>query len=108
MRRTLAVREARAGARRVDRRNTAHRKRPQAVERTVIAYHLPTRPAWTCVVCGDDYPCATRRAQLREDFRTAPVQFALFMSVYFMNATADLPGVPPDELHARFFWFRNS
>jgi hypothetical protein len=74
----------------------------------VIAYHLPDRPAWTCVLCGDDYPCAIRRAQLLEDFRTAPVPFALFMSVDFMNATADLPGVPPDELHARFFWFRNS
>jgi hypothetical protein len=73
----------------------------------VIAYHLPACPVWTCVVCGDDYPCATRRAQLLEEFCGASVQFAMFMSIDFIDAVADLPDVPPGELHTRFFWFRD-
>ncbi len=73
----------------------------------MIAYHLPARPTWTCVVCGDDYPCATRRAQLLEDFRDASIQFALFMNIDFVDAAADLPDVSTEELRARFFWFRD-
>jgi hypothetical protein len=73
----------------------------------LLSDHLTARPVWTCVVCGDDYPCATRRAQLLEEFRGASVQFATFMSIDFLDAVADPPDVPPGELHARFFWFRD-
>lgn len=69
----------------------------------VIRYHLPSRPAWTCQVCGDPYPCQTRRVQLLDEFRGASVQLAVFMSIDFMEAAAELPAVPAQDLHARFF-----
>ena len=72
----------------------------------MTAFHLPTRPAWTCVVCGDDYPCATRRAQLLADFDGAFVQLAVFMSLDYLEATTDLSTVAAQVLHARFFWYR--
>jgi hypothetical protein len=72
----------------------------------VTAFHLPARPAWTCVVCGDDYPCATRRAQLLADFDGAPVQLAVFMSRDYLDATTELPAAK--NLHVRFFWYRYS
>jgi hypothetical protein len=76
------------------------------VERAVTVYHLPVRPEWTCAVCGADYPCRTRRAQLLDEFRGASIQLAVFMNVDFMDATADLPELSAEELHARFFWYR--
>jgi hypothetical protein len=72
----------------------------------VTAFHLPARPAWTCVVCGDDYPCATRRAQLLADFDGAAVQLAVFMSLEYLQAATDLSTVAAQVLHARFFWYR--
>ncbi len=72
----------------------------------MIRYHLPDRPAWTCRVCGDPYPCAVRRAQLLDEFRGARIQLGIFMSIDFVDATTDLPGVPAEDLHARFFWYR--
>jgi hypothetical protein len=58
----------------------------------MIRYHLPDRPAWTCRVCGDPYPCAARRAQLLDEFRGARIQLGIFMSLDFVDATADLTG----------------
>jgi len=73
----------------------------------VTVYHLAKRPAWTCTVCGDPYPCETRRAQLVADFEGAHFQFTLFMSMDFIAAAGELPGVPAKELHTRFFWYRD-
>jgi hypothetical protein len=72
----------------------------------VTAFHLPARPAWTCVVCGDDYPCATRRAQLLADLDGAAVQLAVFMRRDYLEATIELPTIPAEDLHVRFFWYR--
>ncbi len=72
----------------------------------MTVYHLPERPAWTCQVCGEDYPCLKRKVQLRAEFRRASVQLTVFMSIDFVDAAAELPGVPAEELHRRFFWYR--
>jgi hypothetical protein len=45
-------------------------------------------------------------AQLLDEFRGAPIQLAVFMSVDLMDATADLPGLSAEQLYARFFWYR--
>jgi hypothetical protein len=71
-----------------------------------VLYHLPERPAWTCQVCQEPYPCATRRVQLLGEFGGASVQLTVFMNIDFRYAAAELPGVPADDLHRRFFWYR--
>ncbi len=42
-----------------------------------IVYHLPKRPAWTCQVCEEPYPCTTRRMQLLGEFGDASVQLSV-------------------------------
>jgi hypothetical protein len=72
----------------------------------VIRYHLPSRPGWTCVVCGDPYPCLTRREQLLDEFRGAWIQLAVFMSIDYADAATELSMISAQDLHARFFWYR--
>ncbi len=69
-------------------------------------FHLPNRPAWTCQVCEQPYPCPTRRTQLLAEFGGASVQLTVFMSIDLMDAVAELPGVKGADLHRRFFWYR--
>jgi hypothetical protein len=71
-----------------------------------VVYHLPQRPAWTCQVCEEPYPCPTRRTQLLAEFRGASVQLNVFMGLDFTEAAGELRGVSGDELHRRFFWYR--
>lgn len=71
-----------------------------------VVYHLANRPAWTCQVCEEPYPCATRRVQLLGEFGGASVQLSVFMSIDYMDAMDELPDVPAEELHRRFFWYR--
>ncbi len=72
----------------------------------MTVYHLASRPGWTCQVCDEPYPCPTRRTQLLGEFGGASVQLSVFMAVDFAEAVAELPGVPAEDLHQRFFWYR--
>ena len=69
-------------------------------------YHLPDRPTWLCRVCGDPYPCETRRTQLLAEFSGASMQLSIFMALDLADATADLTYTPAAELRRRFLWFR--
>jgi hypothetical protein len=45
---------------------------------------------------------------LLDEFRGARIQLGIFMSIDFVDAAADLPAVPVEDLHARFFWYRDT
>jgi hypothetical protein len=67
--------------------------------------HLGERPSWTCRVCGDQWPCASARRQLRIEFRWFPSVFRIYMMALMSDAAADLepdtPG-PSTALYDRF------
>lgn len=73
----------------------------------MTSMHIPIRPGWMCAGCGRDYPCTTRRGQLRAEFEGAPISLALLMSAYFVEAAEDLPTTPSGALYRRFLgWMR--
>ncbi|WP_433317553.1 flavin reductase [Micromonospora chersina] len=72
-----------------------------------MTIHLAVTPAWTCGGCGTDWPCRTRRRELRAEYEAAPVSLALYLATQLVNATQDLPEVPAGHLHHRFLgWTR--
>lgn len=69
--------------------------------------HGPLRPAWTCIGCGQPWPCHTRRAELLAEFDSAPVTLALVLAGYLVEACEDLPYEPAGPLYDRFVgWMR--
>jgi hypothetical protein len=72
-----------------------------------VTTHNPMTPAWTCVGCGAEWPCHTRRKELRAEFHRAPVSLSIYMGGYFVAAAPDLQYVPAGFLHNRFMgWVR--
>ncbi|MGW9195700.1 flavin reductase [Micromonospora chersina] len=69
--------------------------------------HLPVKPAWTCGGCGADWPCQTRRRELRAEYENSPVSLTLYLATQLVDATQDLPHVRAGRLHHRFLgWTR--
>ncbi|MGC9667471.1 hypothetical protein ACNTMW_13050 [Planosporangium sp. 12N6] len=70
--------------------------------------HLPVRPTWTCVCCGNGWPCETGRRQLLIEYDGATAMLGLVMSTHFVRAAEDLPVVPAGQLYHRFVgWIRS-
>jgi hypothetical protein len=67
-----------------------------------VSIHSPARPAWTCTVCADTWPCATRQRELLGEFDGARVSLTLYLAELFLDACADLPAAPAGALHQRF------
>lgn len=67
-----------------------------------MSSHLPMRPAWVCSGCGGDWPCHTKRLQLRAEFLGAPVSLALYLSACFIEAAHSNPQARVGELYTRF------
>ncbi|MCZ7373769.1 MULTISPECIES: flavin reductase [Micromonospora] len=69
--------------------------------------HHPVKPAWTCGGCAREWPCRTRRWELRAEYDRAPVSLALYLAAHLVDATQDLAHVPAGYLHHRFLgWTR--
>jgi hypothetical protein len=67
--------------------------------------HLGERPTWICRVCGDPWPCAGARRELRIEFRWFPSVFKIYMMGQMADAAADLePGAagPSAAMYERF------
>ena len=71
----------------------------------VAERHLGERPGWTCRVCGDPWPCADARRELRVEFQWFPSVFKIYMMGQMADAAADLePGGagPSPAMYERF------
>ncbi|MDG4833731.1 hypothetical protein O7627_31120 [Solwaraspora sp. WMMD1047] len=69
--------------------------------------HNPTTPGWACAGCGAEWPCPTRRRELRAEFHGSPYSLGLYLGQYFVVAAADLRHIPAGWLHNRFVgWIR--
>nr|MDT0662207.1 hypothetical protein [Micromonospora sp. DSM 115978] len=64
--------------------------------------HVAVAPAWTCVGCDKEWPCPTRREELRAEYRGALPSLAIYLGRYFLQAAEDLQHVPAGWLHNRF------
>lgn len=64
--------------------------------------HLAVRPSWICSGCGADWPCATRRGQLRAEFATAQMSLSLYLAACMVDAAYDQPRVSAGVLYSRF------
>lgn len=67
-----------------------------------MTIHIPVRPAWTCAGCALDWPCPTRREQLRAEYAGSEVSLALYLAACLIDAASDLPRMPAGLLHDRF------
>ncbi|RAO50393.1 hypothetical protein GAR06_00310 [Micromonospora saelicesensis] len=75
--------------------------------RPAVTTHHPIKPAWTCGGCAGEWPCHTRRRELRAEYDRAPVSLALYLAAHFVDAAQDLAHVPAGHLHYRFLgWAR--
>lgn len=70
--------------------------------------HLPRRPDWTCIDCGQPWPCTDKREQLvAEHGRRDRLALALYLAELYVEAGAQLPDVPAGILYGRFIgWNR--
>ena len=69
--------------------------------------HQPIKPAWSCGGCAGQWPCQTRRRELRAEYDRAPVSLALYLAAQLVDAAQDLADVPAGYLHHRFLgWTR--
>lgn len=73
-----------------------------------MSLHLPIQPTWTCASCGDPWPCATRRSQLRAEFAGTRVCMSIYLTLCLVDAIRDLPHYPAGLLYTRFLgWVRD-
>ena len=69
--------------------------------------HHPVTPTWICGGCGADWPCQTRRRELRAEYDRASVSLALYLAAQFVDAAENLGGLSAGHLHRRFLgWIR--
>ncbi|GAB3797730.1 hypothetical protein GCM10027605_08290 [Micromonospora zhanjiangensis] len=72
-----------------------------------MSTHHPIKPAWTCDGCAGEWPCQSRRRELRAEYDHAPVALALYLAAQLVDAAQDLAPVPAGHLHYRFLgWTR--
>jgi len=74
--------------------------------------HMGTRPTWECASCGNPWPCAIAKSELRKEFRYFPSVLSIYMSAKMLDAASDFTAHgagPPPDLYERFMsWIRAS
>lgn len=63
--------------------------------------HAPLRPGWLCTACGEEWPCITRKRQLKELLRCDVQRLRRYMHPYLLLALAELD-VTEVQAHKRF------
>jgi hypothetical protein len=69
--------------------------------------HGPRQPHWTCVRCGQDWPCPSWRAEIGRARRSGRLTLMIYLARIMLTAQRDLPHLTSPELVARFLeWVR--
>ncbi|MEV1329101.1 hypothetical protein AB0J20_05940 [Micromonospora costi] len=63
--------------------------------------HAPVTPGWSCGSCGEDWPCATRRSRLLEEYGDRAT-LSIYLGSCLAAATQDLHGSSKTSLQDRF------
>ncbi|MCM0677304.1 hypothetical protein NCC78_21810 [Micromonospora phytophila] len=64
--------------------------------------HTPRTPGWTCGTCGADWPCATKRARLLEEYGLDRATLSVYLGSCLAAASQDLRASPGGLLQDRF------
>jgi hypothetical protein len=71
------------------------------------AIHEPRQPCWTCLHCGQNWPCETWRDQARRARRYGRPTLMIYLAQLMLDAQRDLPAATAPELVDRFLeWVR--
>ena len=70
--------------------------------RSQLDEHVPMTPGWTCGSCGEEWPCAEKRARLLTEFQADRASLNVYLGSCLAAASADLPATPGASLRARF------
>jgi hypothetical protein len=77
---------------------------------TEAGEHAGQRPNWDCRVCGQPWPCAIAKGELRAEFHNFPSVLSIYMSAKMVDAASDFMdhgAGPPADLYERFLsWIR--
>ncbi|MEU8190835.1 hypothetical protein [Micromonospora sp. WMMD712] len=65
------------------------------------ALHGPSRPDWNCLVCGDPWPCLTRKRQLKELCRCNVRTLVRYLTSYLPDAHAEITGMSSADITDR-------
>ncbi|GAA4682160.1 hypothetical protein Prum_053410 [Phytohabitans rumicis] len=63
--------------------------------------HAPGRPGWTCLACGDGWPCVQRKEQIRELTAGDQVLMSIYMRTYLGDACVDLSHLAVEQVKER-------
>ncbi|SDY93687.1 hypothetical protein SAMN05444365_104222 [Micromonospora pattaloongensis] len=66
------------------------------------ALHAPSRPDWACTVCGDEWPCPTRKRQLVELFGGNVRALVGYLRPYLVVANTELGRLSTRQVVERF------
>ncbi|MFI7605987.1 hypothetical protein ACIBTV_12765 [Micromonospora sp. NPDC049366] len=64
--------------------------------------HLPVTPDWTCATCGADWPCATKRRRLLDEYQRDRAALGVYLAACLAVASDQLRRVPVAALQQRF------
>ncbi|MFU8852983.1 hypothetical protein ACNAW0_18630 [Micromonospora sp. SL1-18] len=64
--------------------------------------HSPVTPDWTCGSCGDEWPCATKRSRLLDEYHVDRASLSVYLGSCLAAATNDLHTAPVSSLQDRF------
>ncbi|WP_405096710.1 hypothetical protein [Micromonospora sp. NBC_01412] len=65
------------------------------------AIHGPSRPDWNCLVCGDPWPCLTRKRQLKDLCQCNIRTLVRYMTAYLPDAHKEITGMSTAEITER-------
>jgi len=64
--------------------------------------HAPVTPDWNCGSCGEEWPCATKRSRLLDEYQVDRAALSVYLGSCLAAATQDLHAAPVVSLQARF------
>ncbi|MFR9777062.1 hypothetical protein ACL02O_13490 [Micromonospora sp. MS34] len=64
--------------------------------------HAPVTPDWTCGSCGQDWPCATKRSRLLDEYQADRASLSVYLGSCLAAASDDLRSAPTAMLQDRF------
>jgi hypothetical protein len=68
----------------------------------VFLTHAPSRPKWTCMTDGEDWPCDGAKRELRRTFAGRGIALGAYLSDRVQEAAGELEGMEEDDLLRRF------
>ncbi|TDC30284.1 hypothetical protein E1211_24500 [Micromonospora sp. 15K316] len=63
--------------------------------------HAPEPPGWSCGSCGEDWPCATKRSRLLQEYGDRAT-LSVYLGSCLAAASEDLRSVSVTSLQDRF------